>query len=124
MVIDHRLAKLKGERCVRQMTPIITSWYEKLCHAHDMRPNDNKTLLAEMFIFPERREVPSATTTASTTAATTTPPETETTPPETETTPAEAVGTAATTSVGGDRKIIINLKDIYRCPATGIKKYF
>ncbi len=91
-----------------------------------MRPNDNKTLLAEMFIFPERREVPSATTTASTTAAaaaTTTPPETETTP-ETEITPAEAVGTAATTSVGGDRKIIINLKDIYRCPATGIKKYF
>jgi hypothetical protein len=92
------------------------------------------TILAEMFIFPERREVPSATTTASTTAAaaaTTTPPETETTPetertPETETTPAEAaeaVGTAATTtSVGGDRKIIINLKDIYRCPATGIMK--
>jgi hypothetical protein len=81
-----------------------------------------KTLLAEMFIFPERREVPSETTTASTTAVaatTTTPPETETTPPETETTPAEAVGTAATTSVSGDRKIIINLKDIYRCPATG-----
>ncbi len=81
-----------------------------------MRPNDNKTLLAEMFIFPERREVPSATTASTTTAATTTPPETETTP-------AEAVGTAATTtSVGGDRKIIINLKDIYRCPATGIMK--
>jgi hypothetical protein len=86
-------------------------------------------LSAEMFIFPERREVPSATTTASTTAAaaaTTTPPETGTTP-EAETTPAEAaetVGTAATTSVSGDRKIIINLKDIYRCPATGKKNIF
>jgi len=74
-----------------------------------------------MFIFPERRDVPSTTAVSTTAADTTTPPETETTPAEV----AETAGhPAVTTSAGGDRKIIINLKDIYRCPATGTIIFF
>jgi hypothetical protein len=75
---------------------------------------------AEMFIFPERQTISS--TPATTSAATTTEEEEEETSTTTETpevtseTPVTSAGPTVTSS---ERKIIINLKDIYHCPTTG-----
>jgi hypothetical protein len=69
-----------------------------------------------MFIFPDRLSTPSTTSPPTTVAAATTEEET-TLPPTTE-------AAAVRPSGGGERKIIINLKDIYRCPATGPSQHF
>ena len=88
------------------------------------QPNDHvspASTCLEMFIFPDRQLSSPSTTTTTTVADELTPlsttPETAVTKTTTTTTTETAVTEKAVTS--SDRKIIINLKDIYHCPATG-----